>query len=143
MKDSLDEILAILNTLMCDYGAYRVDVNFSNAHVTISFVDNPFNYRLYGVNEIMNRQFSLAYPRQTYLSHARLSQDAVSLVLGQFAVLSMTNDSIRLTRASLNIIDGLVGLTFSDKSNYVIPADDFLNGALPLCTTGFGDRYGT
>ena len=143
MNDSLDEVLAILNTLVCDHGAYYIHVNFSKAYMTIRFVDNPFSCRLYSVNEIMNRQFSLSYPQQSYLSHARLKQDSVSIVLGHFAVLSMTDDSIRLTAASLNIINGVVGLTFSDGSSFSMSSDGFLNGAIPFYSNELRDRYGT
>jgi hypothetical protein len=132
MNDSLDEVLATLNTLICDYGAYHINLDLSRSNITLRFANNPFICRLYGVNEIINHPFSLTYARQPYLTHARISQDAVSIVLGRLAVLCMTKDPVRLAAASLNTIEGLVSLTFSDDASYRMSSDEFLNGFLHL-----------
>ena len=112
MYNSLDEVLASINTLICEYGAYQVQLNFLHDHATLRFIDNPFSSRLNGVREIVYKKHS--YPRQDYPQQACLDQDRVCIILGRFAVLSVAKHMPRLSAASFNILNGEVESTFAD-----------------------------
>ena len=141
MYDSLDEVLARINTLVCEHGAYQVQLNFLHDHVTLRFIDNPFRSRLNGVREIVYGTHT--YPLQEYPQQACLDQDMVSILLGQFAVLSVAKHMPRLTVAAFDILNGQVECTFADGYCNRQLADEWLNTYSDFYPTTSVGRYGT
>jgi hypothetical protein len=126
MDNQLDAVIAILDRLLCEHGVYHCILHFSSARAVFWVYDDPYNYRLNDLEEILQPELWLAYPPRPYPVRARLSYRQIRPVLEQFRALRAADDNIYLRSASLNVMNGLVGLTFSCDGTHYMQAEDFL-----------------
>ncbi|HIO93245.1 MAG TPA: hypothetical protein EYG68_10460 [Leucothrix mucor] len=130
MDQQLDNVLALQEELMLQHGVYHCQIHFSSSRSTIWHVDDPYTYRILTIDELSDPDTCLAYPRKPYFERATVPQDAIMKIFEQFKVLRTYDDTIYLRSASLNLVNGFIGLNFScDGSHYMI-YDDFLEKGL-------------
>ena len=114
------DVLGLLHELMCERGVFHGKLHFSSNRATLWLVDDPFRYRLLGLEELTNPGTCLAYPRRPYPDTAQVPVEHVQPVLEHFRMLRMADENIYLRSGSLNIFNGTVGLNFScDGSHYM------------------------
>ena len=130
MDEHCDEVLAILTALMRQHGVFHGKLHFSSARLTVWHVDDPCNYRLHGGEDIANPDLCLAYPRRPYPQRAALAPERIPLVLEQFKALREADETIYLRAGSLNIINGMVGMTFSCDGAHYMQVEEFLDREL-------------
>lgn len=123
----LDDVIASLEELMCERGIFHVQIHFSSSRATLWSMDDPFSYRVHVLDEIINPEVCLAFPKQPYPARAIVPRENVRKVLEKFKQLREADDVIYLRSGSLNIINGIVGLVFSCDGSHYIPADEFLS----------------
>lgn len=123
----LDDVIATLDELMCERGIFHVQIHFSSSRATLWSVDDPFSYRVHVLDEIINPEVCLAFPKQSYPARAIVPRENVRKVLEKFKQLREADDVIYLRSGSLNIINGIVGLVFSCDGSHYIPAQEFLS----------------
>ena len=70
MDKHLDAVIPIMNELICEYGVFHSKLHFSSSRVTIWMVDDPFNYRILTIDEIIDPNICLAYPKHDYHERA-------------------------------------------------------------------------
>lgn len=130
MDERSDEVLAILDALMRYHGVFHGKLHFSSSRMTLWHIDDPCNYRLHGGEDIANPDLCMAYRRRDYPTHAALSAGRIALVLEQFKALREADDTIYLRAGSLNVINGMVGLTFSCDGAHYMHVEEFLEREL-------------
>lgn len=130
MDERSDEVLAILTTLMRDHGIFHGKLHFSSSRMTLWHIDDPCNYRLHGGEEIADPDLCLVYARRTYPPHAGLAPERIPAVLEQFKALREADETVYLRAGSLNVINGMVGLTFSCDGAHYMHAEEFLGREL-------------
>ena len=130
MDEHCDEVLAILAALMRDHGVFHGKLHFSSARMTVWHSDDPCNYRLHGGEDIADPDLCLAYPRRSYPANAAVAANRIPLVLEQFRSLREADDNIYLRAGSLNVINGMVGLTFSCDGAHYMHVEEFLEREL-------------
>jgi hypothetical protein len=126
----ISEILDVLNRLIKEYGVFHCTLHCSSGQVMLWQVDNPYQYRLYEVEQLLHSEMFLAYPRCDYTEKAILSTEQVHHVLERFRALRLADDHFYLRAGSVNIINGLVGLSFSYDGSQYMPAQVFLSKEL-------------
>ncbi len=127
LDQHIDDVIAIIDELMCERGIFHVQIHFSSSRATLWSMDDPFSYRVHVLEEIINPAVCLSFRKQAYPARATVKQEQVRLVLDKFRQLREADDVIYLRSGSLNIINGIVGLTFSCDGSHYIPADEFLS----------------
>lgn len=125
----IDDVIATINELMCERGIFHVQIHFSSSRATLWSMDDPFSYRVHVLDEIINPAVCLAFRKQPYPARATVRPEQVRQVLDKFRQLREADDVIYLRSGSLNVINGIVGLTFSCDGSHYIPADEFLSDA--------------
>jgi len=123
----IDDVIATINELMCERGIFHVQIHFSSSRATLWSMDDPFSYRVHVLDEIINPAVCLAFKQQAYPLRATVRPEQVRKVLDKFRQLREADDVIYLRSGSLNIINGIVGLTFSCDGSHYIPATEFLS----------------
>jgi len=126
MDRHLDKVLPIMNELICEHGVFHGKLHFSSSRATIWLVDDPFNYRILSIDEIIDPDICLAYPRREYHERAIVPVNKVMPVFELFRSLRFADENIYLRAGSLNIINGMVGLTFSCDGSHYMRFDEFL-----------------
>lgn len=127
MDEHMDEVLALLNELVTVHGVFHAKLHFSSSRATLWVVDDPYRYRLHGINDLTDPDLCLAYPRRDYPADAAIPAEAIARVLRTFRELRFLDETIYLRSATLNIFNGLVGLTFSCDGSHYMPWDEFLD----------------
>lgn len=124
--EHIDEALSRIDMLMREHGIFHSKIHFSSGRCSFWLYDEPYGYRLHGVEEIIDPELCLAYPVRPYPANAITPADDVLAVLEQFKTLRFADDTIYLRSGSLNVMNGMVGLTFSCDGSHYMPADEFL-----------------
>jgi hypothetical protein len=127
LDERIDDVIATIDELMCERGIFHVQIHFSSSRATLWPMDDPYNYRVHVLDEIINPAVCLAFPKQPYPARATVAREKVRQVLEKFKQLRIADDVIYLRSGSLNIINGIVGLTFSCDGSHYITAEEFLS----------------
>lgn len=126
MDLSIDAVMSLLTELMTIHGAFHGKLHFSSSRVTVWLMDDPHSYRILGIDDLMDPDLCLAYPRRPYPEKASVPADAVPRVLRCFRDLRFMDEILYLRSGSLNLFNGLVGLTFSCDGSHYMPWDELL-----------------
>lgn len=127
MDEHLDEVLDVIESLMTEQGIYHAKLHFSSSRATLWPFNDPYRYRLHVLDEITNPKVCLVYAKTTYPEDASIPAETVSKVLRVFKSLREADETIYLRAASLNIMNGMVGLNFSCDGSHYMPAEEFMN----------------
>jgi hypothetical protein len=122
----IDVVLDLIHRLMSHHGVFHSKIHFSSGRCSLWLFDDPYNYRLHNVDEIINPDICLAYPVCSYPKNAKISPEQIRHVLDEFKALRFIDETIYLRSSSINIMNGLVGLTFSCDGSHYMPAEEFL-----------------
>ena len=125
----LDEVLERVEMLILVHGIFHAKVHFSTGQVTLWLLSDPLRYRVHIKEEFLDPELNLAYPRIPYTEEALVPSPEVPRVLAEFKRLRMQDDQIYLRAASLNVVNGLVGLNFSCDGSYYLSYAEFLTHA--------------
>lgn len=126
MDEHLDEVLDVVESLMSEQGIFHAKLHFSSSRATLWPYSDPYRYRLHVLDEIINPKVCLVYEKTRYPEEAVVTQGMVHNVLRAFKLLRDADETIYLRAASLNIMNGLVGLNFSCDGSHYMTADEFL-----------------
>ena len=127
LDERIDEVLALVEELVTVRGVFHAKLHFSSSRATLWVADDPFRYRLHGIADLADPNLCLAYPRLPYPADASVPVDKVRAVLQCFKDLRFMDETLYLRSGSLNIFNGMVGLTFSCDGSHYMPWDEFLN----------------
>ena len=126
MDDHLDEILPLMNELMTQHGVFHGKLHFSSSRATIWLVEDPYAYRILGIDELLDPDICLAYPRREYFERAIVPPERVMEVFELFRRLRFADETIYLRAGSLNVVNGMVALNFSCDGSHYMRWDEFL-----------------
>lgn len=127
MDEHMDEVLDVVESLITEQGIFHAKLHFSSSCATLWSCSDPCRYRLHVLDEIINPKVCLAYEKTSYPEQATTPASFVHNVLKAFKLLREADETIYLRSASLNIMNGLVGLNFSCDGSHYMPADEFLD----------------
>ena len=130
MDEHIDEVLDLLAELITVNGIFHAKLHFSSSRATLWTVDDPYRFRIHGIDELSNPDLCLAYPRRDYPADAAIPADAVARILRCFRDLRFMDETIYLRSGMLNIFNGLIGLTFSCDGSHYMPWEEFLDKSL-------------
>ncbi len=127
MDKYLDTILSVIEELMCSRGVFHVILHFSSNRAIIWLMDDPYRYRLLDIDELTDPDICLAYPVRPYPEDAVIEPEQIAPILEGFKQLRFMDEMFYLRSGTVNIFNGIVGLTFSCDGSHYIPYDEFLN----------------
>lgn len=127
MDDRIDESLANVLRLMTDHGVFHCKIHFSSGRCSFWLLDDPYSYRIHTVDEIIDPDICLAYPLHPYPEEAKVTLDQIAAVFDELKELRFADDTVYLRSASLNVMNGMLGLTFSCDGSHYMPWEEFLD----------------
>lgn len=127
MDEHLDTIISVIEELMTNYGVFHVILHFSSSRAIIWLMDDPYRYRLLDIESLIDPDICLAYPQFAYPTDAAVKAEAIRPILDRFKQLRFMDEMFYLRSGTLNIFNGVVGLTFSCDGSHYIPHDEFIN----------------
>lgn len=126
MDEKLEQVHDIIRELIIEHGIFHAKLHYSSSRATLWLYDDPHAYRVHVLDEIISPEVCLAYPRSNYPQKAIVPPEQIAAVFARFAYLRYVDETIYLRSASLNIINGLVGLNFSCDGSHYMSFEEFL-----------------
>ncbi len=123
---NLDTVLGVMEELMSDRGVFHGKLHFSSSRATVWLVDDPYRYRLLDIDALTDPDTCLSYPRRPYPDDAMVPKDKIRPILDALRALRFIDETFYLRAGSINIFNGMVGLTFSCDGSHYLPWDEFL-----------------
>ena len=117
----IDRVHSVVHALITRKGAFHVKIHYSSSQLTCWFCDDAYRYRVYVREEVLEDSF-LDHFRDLSVEHLKpvLHADDVSPILNEFKRLRLTDETIYLRNASVNLVNGMIGMTFScDGAHYI------------------------
>ena len=137
LEEHIDAVLEMFETLIREHGVFHCKIHFSSGRCSIWLMDDPYSYQIVSVDEIINPDFYLAYPLRPYPKRAKVTPEQIHAAFQQLKALRLADETIYLRSASLNIMNGMLGLTFSCDGSHYMPIEEFLAKDLAFW---FGDE---
>jgi len=130
MDDHMDDVFALMEELITEQGVYHGKLHFASSRATIWHVDDPYDYRILTIEELIDPDTCLAYPRRPYFERATVPANMIMPIFLQFGALRFADETIYLRAGSINIVNGMVGLNFSCDGSHYIHWQEFLDKGL-------------
>jgi len=126
MDERFDDVLDLMVELMIAHGVFHAKLHFSSSRATIWMADRPYDYQLLSIDELTDPSLCLAFPKQAYMKEATVPPGQIKKIFRQFKKLRFADETIYLRSASLNIVNGKVGLNFSCDGSHYVSWEEFL-----------------
>lgn len=126
MDRRLGAVLKQLHELIVERGVFHGTLDFTGDCVTLWSADDPFRYRLLGIDQLLGADVRLACPRRPYPDTALVPADLVPCVLERFRALRTAYAHSYLHAGSLNIFNGTVILHDSRTGSRYLNFREFL-----------------
>ena len=130
MDSRIDEVLDLVLELISAHGVFHSKLHFSSSRATLWTLDDPYRYRILDYEDLTNPGTCLAHDRRPYPADAVIPEGRIPEVFRTFRALRFMDETIYLRAGSLNIFNGMIGLTFSCDGSHYMPWDDFLHKSL-------------
>ena len=126
LDERIDAVLPTLEELLTVNGVFHIKLHFSSSRATLWTIDDPFRFRIHGIDDLANPDLCLAYPHRKYPGEAAIPASKIGTILQRFRRLRYMDETIYLRSGMLNVFNGMVGLTFSCDGSHYMPWDEFL-----------------
>ena len=126
MDGNLEQALSILEELLTERGVFQCQIHFSSSLATIWTLDDPLRYRILDHEALSDPDICLIYPPLAYPPGAAIAPDEIGRILNTLQALRLTDPTIYLRVASINIFNGMVSATFSCDGSHYMPHGEFL-----------------
>jgi hypothetical protein len=130
LDEHIDSVNNTVYDLITEHGIFHCKIHYSSGRCSFWQIENPYTYHIHGVEEIIDTDIVLAYPLHPYPPHAKVSREQLREILEQFKALRFADETIYLRSASINIMNGMLGLTFSCDGSHYMPVAEFLEKSL-------------
>lgn len=124
--EHLDRVHRIIHALTSTKGAFHVKAHYASSQLTCWFYDDPFNYKVYVKEEVLNEGFLDSFPSLSYEGRQpQIELHSLGLVLDEFRRLRMSDEQVYLRSASVNRLNGMIAMNFSCDGSHYIAHDEF------------------
>ena len=118
---NIDRVHEIVLALLAHKGVFHTKIHYSSSQLTSWFARDPFCYEKFVSEEVLEDGFLGRFPEGDYAGRTSLiePQDIVR-IFGEFRRLRLTDQTIYLRNGSVNLINGMINMSFScDGTHYI------------------------
>jgi len=126
LDEHINEVSELIEILMVEHGVFHSKIHFSSGRISMWLLEDPYSYRIYTTDELINPDICLAFPQRAYHEKAKIPPNKVKEILQQFRALRFADETIYLRSSSINLMNGILGLTFSCDGSHYMPYEEFL-----------------
>jgi hypothetical protein len=131
MDQQASQVTEMVAYLMQERGVFHVMLNYTNGVVMVWETRDPYQYHLLTAEQLLARDaICHAYQPSTYPAKAAVTVEQMWEILRRFQTLRLTKGTDYLCSASLNVINGMIGLSFTCDNSQYMRADLFLERPL-------------
>jgi len=127
MDSHVETVLSVVEELMTSHGVHHVMLHFSSSRAVIWLTEDPLRYRLLDIDALTDPDICLTYPRRPYPADSLVRKSQIRPILDNLRALRLMDEMFYLRTGTLNLFNGVVGLTFSCDGSHYIPVAEFLD----------------
>ena len=118
---NLDRVHEIVLTLFMQKGVFHSKIHYSSSQLTCWFARDPFCYEKFVREDVLEDGFLGRFPDADYAGRRPLIDAAgMKRLLAEFKRLRVTDETIYLRNAAVNLINGMINMSFScDGTHYI------------------------
>jgi hypothetical protein len=118
---SIDRLHRIVLTLLMRKGVFHTKIHYSSSQLTCWFARDPFCYEKFVREVVLDDGFLDRFPDADFAGrNPVINGRDIERLLKEFKRLRLTDETIYLRNASVNLINGMINLTFScDGTHYI------------------------
>jgi len=118
---SLDQVHALVAALLTCKGVFHAKIHYSSSQLTCWFAREPFCYEKFLGAEVLEEGFLERFPDADHAGRIPVIDAAgIDRLLGEFRRLRLTDETIYLRNAAVNLINGMINMSFScDGTHYI------------------------
>lgn len=119
--ESIDQLHLLVQELVANRGVFHIKIHYSSSQLTSWFSRDPFCYEKFVREEVLAPGFVDRFPDSDYAGRTPLlSAGEIERLLGEFKRLRLTDETIYLRNAAVNLVNGMINMTFScDGTHYI------------------------
>ncbi len=120
------KIHAMVEKLILEHGIFHCTINYTNGQIALWHFNDPYRYHLHSVEDLLDCNLTNQYPYLDYAEPATVTAKQICECFGRFSELRMQSADNYLCSSSLNVVNGMIELTFSDNHQQYLPVKTFL-----------------
>jgi hypothetical protein len=126
LDENINKVHKIVKELINNMGIFHIKIHYAASRVTIWQYQDPYKYLVLSLDELLNDNIYLLFPKQPYPQDAIIPSNEIDKILGNFKYLRFMDENMYLRAGSVNIMNGTIGVNFSCDGYHYIQADEFL-----------------
>ncbi len=125
---SIDRMHGIVRQLLARKGVFHAKIYYSSNQLTCWFARDPFCYEKFVREEVLQDGFVERFADSDHAGRVSvIDDDHVARLLEEFKRLRLTDQTVYLRNAAVNLINGMINLSFScDGTQYIDYREFFL-----------------
>jgi hypothetical protein len=125
--DAIDRLHEIVVGLLTRRGVFHLKIHYSSSQITCWFARDPFCYEKYVREAVFDAGFLERFPDADYAGKiSLLNATDIRRLLDEFKRLRMTDQTVYLRNAAVNLINGMINMSFSCDGTHYIDYKTFL-----------------
>jgi len=120
-----DDVMRIVEELLCMRGIFHAKIHFSSNQLTCWPYNDPYRYRVFVGEEVFEDDFLDRFEKAVPIERPVIPSEEVAGILAVFKRLRFQDESVYLRSASINRMNGIIGMTFSCDGSHYIEYDSF------------------
>lgn len=121
----IDQVINICEMLLCERDAFHIKVHWSSSQLTVWNYTDPYEYQVFVGAEIFEPSFIDQFAPSLHWERSALSQENIRYILDMQAGLRFTDKNVYIRAGGINVINGMVSMTFSCDGSHYIPFAEF------------------
>jgi hypothetical protein len=118
---NIDRVHEIVQALLTRKGVFHTKIHYSSSQLTSWFARDPFCYEKFVREEVLDNGFLERFPDAGFAGRTPvIDARGIARILGEFRRLRLTDETIYLRNGAINLINGMINMTFScDGTHYI------------------------
>lgn len=125
--ERIDDVHAIVQALLTSKGVFHAKIHYSSSQLTCWFARDPFCYEKFVREEVLAPGFLDRFSDSDYAGRTSLvGAEEIAKLLAEFKRLRLTDETVYLRNGAVNLINGMINMTFSCDGTHYIDHKTFL-----------------
>ena len=125
--ENLDQVHARVVELLTRKGVFHAKLHYSSSQLTCWFARDPFCYEKFVREEVLAADFLDRFPDSDHAGRRSVIEAAdIGRLLVEFKRLRLTDETVYLRNAAINLINGMINMSFSCDGTHYIDHKTFL-----------------
>lgn len=124
---SIDRVHRIVTRLLIRKGVFHIKIHYSSSQITCWFARDPFCYEKFVREEVLADAFLDRFPDMDHAGRVTvLDTRDIERILAEFRRLRLADENVYLRNAAINLINGMINMSFSCDGTHYIDHRTFL-----------------